>query len=94
MNRICLLAVGGALALSLTGAVSLAADYYESDKYVVYDYPYCLELARREGNLIMALAVLHPRSKNPDDVSAQVLAKELNTDRRAIHRQREYVKCI
>ena len=94
MNRICLLAAGGALALSLTGAVSLAADYYKSDKYVVYDYPYCLDLARREGNLIMSLSVLHPRSKNPDDTEAQILADELNADRRAIHRQREYVKCI
>ena len=46
------------------------------------------------GNLIMSLSVLHPRSKNPDDTEAQILADELNADRRAIHRQREYVKCI
>jgi hypothetical protein len=93
MNRICLLAAGGALALSLTGAGSFAADYYESDKHVVYDYPYCLELARQEGNVIIELAALHPLRKHHDEV-IKARVEELNADRRAIHRQREYVKCI
>jgi hypothetical protein len=81
------------LAVALTGAPALAADFETGERYVP-DFLSCLEMARAEGRLIIEISALHPVVKDDERGEAAAHEEELKQDKQSVHRERRRVKCI